>query len=141
MKFDINKWVSQQCQNFEHDFAQNDVEGLVEGYYNETPLVIADGIGLFQGREGAMEYFSLAKQQFEKASLNTKNIIETASGYLETGYVELTPFDHDQDHSILEYVVTWRLNNAVEWRVALDYFTPAGSPIRQQEAEQNHTAA
>ena len=124
MSVDIKKWISQKCRNFEYAFAQNDVEGLVDDYYNENPLVIGDGVGEFRGREGAIQYFSGAIKQFRAASFTTTNITSTANGYTETGFVELSPRDQEPAHVVLEYVVTWRLNNMGEWRVALDYFTP-----------------
>lgn len=121
----IEKSIITRCEYFEQAFLEKRFNDLVKDYYVAEPLIIGDGVGEFRGSDSAEQYFSEAAKNFRAVKFGTKEISETANGYLETGQVTLFPHDKSQSPAILDYFVAWRRASDGEWRAALDYFTPA----------------
>lgn len=115
--------IDAKSRAFEVNFAKGDVAALVVDYYNDDPVVIGQGVGLFSGREGATQYFTGAVEAMKSAKLTTYSIQEGESSAIETGGVKLTPREDGTAEIDLTYVLVWQKGED-GWAVHMDYFMP-----------------
>ena len=57
MGTELKTLIEDTCRQFERDFAAGDLAKLVSDYYHPECLVVGEGIGRFEGHEGARGFF------------------------------------------------------------------------------------
>jgi ketosteroid isomerase-like protein len=91
MGTELKALIEDTCRQFERNFAAGDLAKLVSDYYHPECLVVGEGIGRFEGHEGARGFFGGAIATWSACELITERIIPTAAGAIEVGSAKLTP--------------------------------------------------
>jgi ketosteroid isomerase-like protein len=123
MRTELKNHIDEACRRVERNFSAGDAAKLAKEYYAPDVLIVAEGIGRFEGNEGAVRYFEAAMASYSVCEMATREILPTSFGAIETGYVKLTPRE-DAASTTLVYAVSWRRENS-SMKVVLDYFAPA----------------
>ena len=96
MGIELKPLIEDTCRQFERNFAAGDLAKLVSDYYHPECLVVGEGIGRFEGHEGARGFFGGAIATWSACELITGQIIPTAAGAIELGSAKLTPREDAQ---------------------------------------------
>ena len=118
LRLDAAGWGASTCQNwlvhqshFERNFSAGDLVRLVSYYYHPECLVVGEGIGRFEGHEGARGFFGGAIATWSACELITEQIIPTAGGAIEVRSAKLTSRE-DAEPATFVYAVSWRRENS-----------------------------
>ena len=122
MGIELKTLIEDTCRQFERNFSAGDLARLVSDYYHPECLVVGEGIGRFEGHEGARGFFAGAIATWSACELITEQIIPTAGGAIEVGSAKLTPRE-DAAPTTFVYAVSWRRENSTV-KVVLDCFAP-----------------
>ncbi len=115
--------VRAQCSHFSSSFARGDIDGLVDGYYTEDPIMIAPAVPLLEGREAVKALFrDMATSGIRGIVLESVHItVEGGIGY-EIGRAQVTVIENGVARERAgRYLVTWR-RGTDGWRAETDMF-------------------
>ncbi len=115
--------VKAQCAHFTNSFDAGDTDGLVDGYYTDTPVMIGPDMPVVIGRPAIKDVFKgmrgsgIVKLKIEPVHCT----VDADLGY-EIGRATLTIKQGDSNVvQPARYIITWR-NTSDGWRAETDFF-------------------
>jgi len=113
--------IERRSRQFESCFAAGDVNGLIDVYYDEKPLVSAPDMPLLEGRAALQPVFEHLRKAYSRVSLNLVRLEDGSDFAYELGNAVFN--GTGQEDLAIRYIVVWRFRMG-QWRVETDFFAP-----------------